>query len=87
MCRIRAYERAARNVESLSEDIQDLINDDRLRSIPGIGEDLEGKIREIVKTGRLKFLEDLKKSVPEGLLELLMFLQSGQRPPSFFMRS
>ena len=69
--RIRAYERAARNVESLSEDIQDLINDDRLRSIPGVGEDLEGKIREIVKTGRLKFLEDLKKSVPEGLLELL----------------
>ncbi len=82
--RIRAYERAARNVESLSEDIQDLINDDRLRSIPGVGEDLEGKIKEIVKTGRLKFLEELKKSVPAGLLELLDVPSVGPKTAKLF---
>src|SRR3989338_6569210 len=82
--RIRAYERAARNVESLSEDIQDLINDDRLRSIPGVGEDLEGKIKEIVKTGRLEFLEDLKKSLPEGLLELLDVPSVGPKTAKLF---
>ena len=85
--RIRAYERAARNVESLSEDIQDLINDERLRSIPGIGVDLAEKIKEIVKTGKLKFLEDLKRAFPKDCLSFWMFLQWGQRPPSSFMRS
>ena len=82
--RVRAYERAARNVESLSEDIQDIINDDRLRSIPGVGEDLEGKIKEIVKTGRLEFLEDLKKSLPEGLLELLDVPSVGPKTAKLF---
>ena len=69
--RIRAYERAAQNIESLAEDIQGLINENRLTDIPGIAEDLAGKIKEIVKTGKLKFFEELKKSVPPGLLDLL----------------
>ncbi len=82
--RIRAYERAARNVESLSEDIQDLINDDRLTDIPGVGTDLAQKIREIVKTGKLKFLDDLKKSLPEGLLELLDVPSVGPKTAKLF---
>ncbi len=69
--RIRAYERAAQNIEGLTEDLENFILQDRLREIPGIGKDLEGKIKEIVKTGRLKYFNELKKSVPEGLLDLL----------------
>ncbi len=69
--RIRAYERAAQNIEGLSEDIENFIREDRLNIIPGIGKDLAEKIKEIVKTDRLKFFNELKKSIPEGLLELL----------------
>lgn len=82
--RIRAYERAAGNVESLSEDIQDLINDGRLTDIPGIGADLAEKIKEIVKTGKLQFFENLKKTIPEGLLELLKIPSVGPKTARLF---
>ena len=38
--RIRAYERAAQNIEGLTEDIEGYIKEDRLTEIPGIGKDI-----------------------------------------------
>lgn len=69
--RIRAYERAAQNIESIPEDIEVFVREDRLKSIPGIGKDLEEKIKEIVATDKLKYLEELKKDIPKGLLDIL----------------
>ncbi len=69
--RIRAYERAAQNIEGLTEDIEVFIRDARLMDIPGIGKDLANKIKEYVQTGKIKAYEDLKKSIPRGLLDLL----------------
>jgi len=69
--KIRAYEKAAQNIESLPGDIEAFAKDDRLKDIPGIGKDLEEKIKEIVSTGKLKYLEELKKDIPEGLIEML----------------
>jgi len=68
--RIRAYRRAAQNIDGLSKDIKDMAEDE-LRKIPGIGADLAEKIREYVTTGMLGFYEDLKKEVPSGLIDLL----------------
>lgn len=68
--RIRAYERAAQNIEGLSEDLEEFVRKDTLLDIPGIGKDLERKIKEVMGTGRLKFYEDLKKTIPQGLLEI-----------------
>lgn len=69
--RIRAYERAAQNIEALSEDIQNYIKEDKLADIPGIGKDLAGKIKEFAKNGKMKAYEDLKKNIPQGLLGIL----------------
>ena len=69
--RIRAYERAAQNIEGLSRDIEDFAGGGRLTEIPGIGKDLSERIKEFIKTGKVKIYEDLKKTVPQGLLELL----------------
>ncbi len=69
--RIRAYEKAAQNIEGLTEDIESLIKEEKLETIPGIGKDLAEKIKEIIKTGKLKQYEDLKKSIPVGLVDLL----------------
>ena len=77
--RIRAYERAAQNIEGLTEDIEGYIKEDRLTEIPGIGKDISGKIKEIVKTGKLKALADLKKTIPEGLLDLLNISSVGPK--------
>jgi len=68
--RIRAYRRAALNIESLSTDIASTPKDE-LMEIPGIGQDLAGKILEYIQTGKMHDYEDLKKEVPEGLSGLL----------------
>jgi DNA polymerase (family 10) len=68
--RIRAYRRAALNIESFTKNIAETPKDE-LMKIPGIGRDLAGKIEEYVGTGKLQFYEDLKKEVPEGLSVLL----------------
>lgn len=68
--RIRAYRKAAQNIESLTQDVEDIAGKGSLEDIPGIGKDLAGKIREIVATGRLKYLERLKKEIPPILLKM-----------------
>jgi DNA polymerase (family 10) len=69
--RVRAYERAAQNIEGLGQDIEDYLKDGRLSDIPGIGKDLSDRITEFIHSGKIKLYEDLKKSIPAGLLELL----------------
>ena len=67
----RAYANAARTLEVLSEPIDRIIADDRLGTIKGIGEALQEKITTLAKTGKLPYYEDLKKSIPAGLLEVI----------------
>jgi len=64
--RIRAYRRAAQNIEGLPKDAAAL-SQKELEEIPGIGKDLAEKITEILKTGTLSLYEELKKTVPEGI--------------------
>ena len=68
--RIRAYRRAAQNIDGLAKDVAE-ISVEELQEIPGIGADLAGKVQEYVKTGSLKFYDELKKEVPSGLVDLL----------------
>lgn len=69
--RIRAYQRAAQNIENLAEDIAAIAARGELTRIPGIGKELARKIEEILSTGTLQKYEELKKKVPPGLVELL----------------
>ncbi|MBN1354615.1 MAG: DNA polymerase/3'-5' exonuclease PolX [Candidatus Omnitrophica bacterium] len=69
--RIRAYRRAARNIENLGEEIEKIIKDGAVDDIPGIGEDLAEKIKEYVSTGKMWFYEKLKKSIPKLALDLM----------------
>lgn len=77
--RIRAYQKAADTIEGLAEDIENFASQGRLGDIPGIGADLSAKIKEIVAAGKLEFYEELKKNIPEGLLELLTIPSVGPR--------
>ncbi len=69
--KIRAYQNAARNLESSSEDLAKLAQEDKLQELPGIGKDLSEKIKELLKTGKLKYLEELRKEFPPQLPNLL----------------
>jgi len=69
--RVRAYRDAARMLRGLSEEVSDMLErGEDLADLPTIGKDLAGKIQEIVDTGRLQVLEDMKRTVPPGLAEL-----------------
>ena len=68
--RIRAYRRAAQNIEGMPADLSKL-SEDELMTVPGIGRDLARKIREFAEKGKIKAWEDLKKEVPEGLIEVI----------------
>lgn len=76
--RIRAYRRAAQNIDGLSKDVAEM-SEEELRKIPGIGADLADKIREYVTAGVLKFYDDLKREVPSGLVNLLSVPGLGPR--------
>jgi len=65
-----AYYNAARTIESLTEDVTELIASGRIRDLKGIGAALAEKLAELVGTGRLTYYEELKQSVPPGLLEM-----------------
>ena len=68
--RVRAYRRAALNIESLSRDVATL-SAAELEDIPGIGKDLIAKIHEFLATGRIAKHEALKREFPSGVLDLL----------------
>jgi len=68
--RIRAYRRAAQNIEGLSKSVEEIPKEEILK-VPGIGQDLAGKIQEYIKTGKMQAHEELKHEIPEGLLTLL----------------
>lgn len=68
--RIRAYRRAAQNIEGLPKSVEDIPKEELLK-VPGIGQDLAGKIEEYLKTGKIQAHEELKHEIPEGLLTLL----------------
>lgn len=69
--RIRAYRRAAATIEDLTEPVAALLaRGQDLADLPGIGEDLAGKIAEICRTGRLQLLEDVEARTPSDLARL-----------------
>lgn len=77
--KIRAYQSGARALESLSEPVADVINGERLTSIKGIGKALGQKIEALHRTGRLEYYEQLKASIPEGLIEMLEIAGMGAK--------
>lgn len=70
--RVRAYRNAARTVGDLRLDIAGAFAAGKaLPKLPGIGEDLDAKIHEIVATGTCALLEKLKGELPPAITELL----------------
>lgn len=69
--RIRAYQRAAQVIRTLPQPLTELHGTQAFDELPGIGSDLAGKIEELLSTGKLRVLEQLRRQVPTGLRELL----------------
>src|SRR6266581_4760444 len=66
-----SYQRAARQLESLTENVEDLVREGRVDQIPGIGRALAEKIVEYVTTRRIAYYDELRAKFPPGVLDLL----------------
>ncbi len=72
--KVRAYERGARALEGLAEDLGTLVRENRLTSVPGLGAALAATISELFLTGRSAQLEKLRERLPPGVVELSQVL-------------
>jgi len=64
--KIRAYQKAARSIEELPMEVEQLVRGGRLKDVPGVGEAINKKITELVTTGQLAFYERLKAELSEA---------------------
>ncbi len=70
--RVRAYRNAARTVAGYPRRINEMVEEgEDIDDLSGVGEDLAKKIREIVQTGNLEFLEKVRSRTPHSLIKLL----------------
>jgi len=68
-----AYERAGLSIETLGEDVGDIYKREGLKGlleIPGVGKAIAERIEELLKTGKTRYYEQLKKKMPVELSEL-----------------
>src|SRR5205085_12658357 len=68
--KIRAYVNAARSLVTWGGNIADLANEEVLEEIPGTGKAIAAKIKELVETGSLKFVDEMRAEFPADTLEL-----------------
>jgi DNA polymerase (family X) len=66
-----AYRKAAKNIREMKQELEEYRKNQDLRSIPGVGEAIAKKVEEILDTGKLRYLDELKEELPAGLLQLM----------------
>jgi DNA polymerase (family X) len=74
-----AYRKAARNIEALTKDVTEYQKAGRLADIDAVGAAIAKKVDEIIRTGHLEYLDDLRKEIPAGLLQVLRVSDIGPK--------
>jgi DNA polymerase (family 10) len=69
--RAKAYTRAADNLLALGLPLDQVIAQDRVREIPGVGDAIAKIIKKLYATGTHPALEKMRKEIPAGVLEML----------------
>ncbi len=77
--KIRAYQNSARALETSDIELNKDFKIEDLKGIKGIGSHIAEKIKTLIYTGRLKYYEELKESVPPGLVEMLAIPTMGPK--------
>lgn len=87
--RIRSYRNAALVIEGHTESLRRLYEaegEKALTGIHGIGDRIRAKVIEAITTGSCAFLEDLKKELPAGVLDLLSVSGVGPKKAALFFK-
>lgn len=81
-----AYRKAAESLSDLGRDVNKYWKEEKLQDIPGVGKAISEKIDELLRTGRLEFLEKLEKEVPPGLADWLQVPGLGPKKVALIWR-
>lgn len=73
--RANSYLKAARSIEELTENLRSVSERGELRRIEGVGESIEAKVEEFLRTGHIEALDSVRGLLPEDL-ELLRSIPS-----------
>ena len=68
--KVRAYTNAARALETLTEPLEKLVEEERLVSVDGLGKATSEKIAALVRDGRLEYYDHLADEFPPDILSL-----------------
>jgi DNA polymerase (family 10) len=68
---VRAYENAARAVSALDGNIEQLAREGKLKGTPGLGSTMLKRIEEIVDSGHLALLDELRANTPDVKLAMM----------------
>lgn len=68
---IIAYQRAADAIESSTSEVKDLLKENKLESLPGVGPSIRQHLEELIKTGKVKHFDWVTKGIPESVFPLL----------------
>ena len=69
--RARAYSSAARKVDQMDAAVLQLVEQDELTGVAGIGDSIARDVEALVRTGTFPTLDALLESLPPGLLDVL----------------
>lgn len=76
---VLAYRKAAESLMALPREASEYWKEGKLREIPSVGKAIAEKIDELLSTGKLGFLEKLKKEIPEELATWLAIPSMGPK--------
>jgi DNA polymerase (family 10) len=66
-----AYIKAARALLAQTGELDEIVSETGLKGIKGIGEGIRERILELHKTGKLAYYEEVKASIPPGLIQMM----------------
>lgn len=69
--RARAFENAARAVERIDDDLEELVAGGKIYEVSGVGKATGQVVEELVRTGTSRYLEELRAQYPPGIFDLL----------------
>ena len=90
--KVRAYDLAADAFETLPPDpaapsgLNELVKSGRLGEIDGVGKAIDQKVTELVSTGKMKYLDELRREFPHGALDLVQVPGLGPRKAIVLIR-
>ena len=66
-----AYLKASNAIEHFPSEVKDLIKEEKLESIPGVGPSIKSHLEELIKTGKVKHFDSILNDIPPSVFPLL----------------